>query len=62
MTTIRMPRGFLTVTPDFKPGDPEPVGAGYLDWHAWAEVQHKAGIKPTPRPEKTNPTERDTEA
>jgi hypothetical protein len=36
----------LTVTPDFKPGDPEPENAGYLDWHAWADVQHKAGIKP----------------
>ena len=34
--------GILTVTPDFKPGDPPPVG--YLDWHAWADVQEKAGL------------------
>jgi hypothetical protein len=35
--------GFLTFTPDFKPGDPPPTG--YCDWHAWAEVQHKAGLR-----------------
>ncbi len=44
MSTIRIPNGFLTLSPDFKPGDPEPTG--YLEWHAWAEVQHKSGIKP----------------
>jgi hypothetical protein len=27
----------------FKPGDPPPLG--YCDWHAWAEVQMKAGLK-----------------
>lgn len=32
----------ILITPDFKPGDPEPEG--YLAWHAWAEVQHKAKI------------------
>jgi hypothetical protein len=26
-----------------KPGDPPPEG--YLQWHAWAEVQHKAGLR-----------------
>lgn len=29
-------------TPTYKPGDPEPTG--YLQWHAWAEVQHAAGL------------------
>jgi hypothetical protein len=61
VSTIRIPNGFLTVTPDFKPGDPEPENAGYLDWHAWAEVQHKTGIKPTPRPEKTRTAAQDLE-
>lgn len=27
----------------YKPGDPEPDG--YLAWHEWAEVQHKAGLR-----------------
>ena len=27
----------------YKPGDQPP--GGYLAWHEWAEVQHKAGIK-----------------
>lgn len=27
----------------FKPGDPPP--SGYLDWHEWARVQHKAGLR-----------------
>lgn len=27
----------------FKPGDPEPEG--YLAWHEWASVQHKAGLR-----------------
>lgn len=33
----------LLVQPDFKPGDPAP--SGYLAWHEWAEVQHKAGLR-----------------
>lgn len=28
---------------DYKPGDPPPDG--YLAWHEWAEVQHKAGLR-----------------
>lgn len=28
---------------DYKPGDPAPEG--YLAWHEWAEVQHKAGLR-----------------
>jgi hypothetical protein len=33
----------LLVQPTFKPGDQPPEG--YLEWHEWAEVQRKAGIK-----------------
>lgn len=28
---------------EYKPGDPAP--SGYLAWHEWAEVQHKAGLR-----------------
>lgn len=28
---------------DYKPGDPAPEG--YLAWHEWADVQHKAGLR-----------------
>jgi hypothetical protein len=35
--------GHLLITPDYKPGDLPPEG--YLQWHAWAEVQRKAKIK-----------------
>jgi hypothetical protein len=28
---------------EYKPGDLPPKG--YLEWHEWADVQHKAGIK-----------------
>lgn len=34
---------WLTVTGTYKPGDPPP--SGHNDWHAWAEVQHKAGLR-----------------
>lgn len=30
----------------YKPGDLPPEG--YLAWHEWAKVQHKAGIKQVP--------------
>ena len=33
----------ITASPEFKPGDMPPKG--YLDWHEWAEVQHKAGLR-----------------
>lgn len=37
-------RGYIIChQPDFKPGDPAPDG--YLAWHEWAGVQHKAGLK-----------------
>jgi hypothetical protein len=31
------------VSDAYKPGDPPP--GGYLNWHAWAEVQSKAGLE-----------------
>lgn len=36
-------RGHITVMPEYKPGDLPPEG--YLQWHEWADVQRKAGIK-----------------
>lgn len=36
-------RFHVLVMPDYKPGDLPPEG--YLQWHEWAEVQRKAGIK-----------------
>ncbi len=27
----------------YKAGDPAP--SGYLDWHAWATAQHRAGLR-----------------
>ena len=35
--------GIVCTTPDFKPGDQAPEG--FLAWHEWAEVQHKAGLR-----------------
>ena len=35
--------GIICTTPDFAPGDQAPEG--YLAWHEWAEVQHKAGLR-----------------
>lgn len=36
-------RARLLVTLSYQPGDLPPEG--YLQWHAWADVQHRAGIK-----------------
>lgn len=33
----------LDCTPNFLPGDPAPEG--YLDWHAWAAAQYRAGMR-----------------
>lgn len=33
----------VLTTSNYKPGDLPPVG--YLEWHEWAEIQRKAGIK-----------------
>lgn len=38
-------RAILTVTPDYKPGDQPPPDHAYTDWHSWADVQHKAGLR-----------------
>ena len=43
MTCIRVHGGIVCVQPEFKPGDQAPEG--YLAWHEWAEVQHKAGLR-----------------
>jgi hypothetical protein len=43
MGDLRIGDFIVTMSPDYKPGDPAP--SGYLDWHAWAEVQHKAGLR-----------------
>jgi len=36
----------LLFTGDYYYGDPEPKGASYLDWHAWAEAQVKRRRRP----------------
>ncbi len=33
----------LDVAGDYMPGDPQPDG--YLDWHEWARVQSRAGLR-----------------
>lgn len=33
----------LLIMPTYKPGDPAPTG--YLQWHEWAAVQWKAGLR-----------------
>lgn len=33
----------VLIMPEFKPGDLPPEG--YLQWHEWARVQRKAGIR-----------------
>ena len=33
----------VDIIPFFKPGDPAP--SGYNEWHEWAEVQCKAGLR-----------------
>lgn len=39
----KLPATVVTVAGDFKPGDPPPTG--YNDWHEWAAVQTKSGLK-----------------
>lgn len=34
---------WLSFVGQYKPGDPPP--SGYCDWHEWARVQHKAGLR-----------------
>ena len=33
----------LFVESHFKAGDPAP--SGYMEWHAWANAQHRAGLR-----------------
>lgn len=40
-----MTRCCVLMMPTFKPGDLPP--SGYLEWHEWADVQRKAGIRQT---------------
>ena len=35
--------GWLSMCGDYEPGDPPPTG--YNDWHDWAKVQLKAGLR-----------------
>lgn len=43
MSELRYQGAILLIADDFKPGDPPP--SGYLAWHEWADVQHKAGLR-----------------
>ena len=43
MPDLRIPDGVMTVAGHYMPGSQPPTG--YLDWHEWAEVQHKAGLR-----------------
>ena len=43
MPSIKLNGGIICEQPDYKPGDQAPEG--YLEWHEWAEVQHKAGLR-----------------
>ena len=43
MPDFAMPNGVLTAQVGYKPGDLPPEG--YLEWHEWADVQRRAGIK-----------------
>jgi hypothetical protein len=52
MPTKRIPFGdgvaILTEQSGWKKGDQPPASKhDYLGWHAWAEVQHKAGLRQT---------------
>ena len=40
---MRSPAIYILFMPTFKAGDPAP--SGYLEWHEWAAVQHKAGLR-----------------
>ena len=33
----------MSIAGQYKPGDMPP--AGYCDWHEWAKVQHRAGLR-----------------
>lgn len=35
----------ILIQKQYEPGDLPPENGSYLDWHEWAEVQYRAGIK-----------------
>lgn len=43
MPTVRVAGALMLVGAEYKPGDQAP--SGYLAWHEWADVQHKAGLR-----------------
>jgi hypothetical protein len=43
MTEAQIGEFLVMFTSNFKAGDPSPEG--YLAWHAWADVQYKAGLR-----------------
>lgn len=43
MPSKRVCGAIMHISGEFKAGDPAP--SGYLDWHEWAQVQHKAGLR-----------------
>lgn len=43
MVDVRIGQFLVTMSPGFKVGDQAPEG--YLDWHEWAEIQHKGGLR-----------------
>ena len=46
MPRIYFPGGSMSVSREFKVGDPPPDG--YSEWFEWAEVHQKAGLKQKP--------------
>lgn len=45
MVDVRIGEFIVTMSPGFRVGDPAPPG--YLDWHEWAEIQYKGGLRQT---------------
>ncbi len=43
MPRMRIPGGSISIAEAYKPGSMPP--AGYLEWHEWADTQHKAGLR-----------------
>ena len=43
MTCTQMQNTIVCHSEKYKPGDMPP--AGYLDWHEWAKVQYRAGLR-----------------
>ena len=41
--TGKMKHLHFDAVPQYKPGDPRPEG--YMQWHEWARIQHRAGLR-----------------